>query len=94
MRLTTEQIRIIKETIARFMGENARVVLFGSRVDDRKRGGDIDLYVETDKQEYLQELRCKISLEEALDLHVDMIVRKPGQNHPIYNIAKSEGVRL
>jgi hypothetical protein len=27
-------------------------------------------------------------------LHVDLIVRKPGQDHPIHHISKSEGVRL
>ena len=28
-------------------GEAASLYLFGSRIDDDKRGGDIDLYIET-----------------------------------------------
>ncbi len=91
MRLTPEQTRTIKTTIHRVLDPAAQVWLFGSRVDDRRRGGDIDLYVETDNPELLRELKCKISLEEALDLHVDLVVKRPGQDHPIHHIAKSEG---
>lgn len=94
MRLTSNQTRLITDRIRHHFGAQAKIWLFGSRVDDHKRGGDVDLYVETDHPEILPELRCKISLEEALDLHVDLIVKKPGQNHPIHQIAKAEGVRL
>lgn len=47
MRLTPFQQRIIKDEVARIMGEGVRLLLFGSRTDDGRRGGDIDLYLET-----------------------------------------------
>lgn len=48
MRLTERERTAIKEAVERRFGPEARVKLFGSRVDDSRRGGDIDLYVETD----------------------------------------------
>ena len=48
MRLTDEQRSIIRSTARACYGEDATVLLFGSRLDDRRRGGDIDLLVETD----------------------------------------------
>jgi len=94
MRLTLSQTQLITDGVHRHFGAQAKIWLFGSRTDDCKRGGDVDLYVETDRPELLRELRCKISLEEALDLHVDLVVKKPGQSHPIHAIARAEGVLL
>lgn len=45
MRLNASQIEAIKQEAGHFFGARAGVWLFGSRVDDRQRGGDIDLYV-------------------------------------------------
>lgn len=47
MRLTFDERQVIKRVIAERFDPDARVFLFGSRVDDKRRGGDIDLYVET-----------------------------------------------
>jgi predicted nucleotidyltransferase len=44
MRLTTNQITAIREEAGR-LDPHAEVFLFGSRVDDSARGGDVDLLV-------------------------------------------------
>lgn len=46
MRITERQKKAILESVAKELGDAARVFLFGSRVDDNERGGDIDLMVE------------------------------------------------
>lgn len=46
MRLTAEQVTVIRQAVAEVLGDDAEVRLFGSRVDDKRKGGDIDLYIE------------------------------------------------
>ena len=48
MRLSELEIDAIKAAINKYFEQEARVYLFGSRVDEDKSGGDIDLYVETE----------------------------------------------
>lgn len=50
MRIPPNQSRIIRETVAEMFGPGARVFLFGSRLDEAARGGDIDLFVEIDQR--------------------------------------------
>lgn len=95
MRLTATQFKTIHQTTRQYFGADAAVWLFGSRADDRQRGGDIDLYVETAGPAPLRQvLRCKLELEEKLDLRVDLVIKAPGEDKPIFNIAKETGVRL
>ncbi len=44
MRLENYEVAAIKETCSHIF-TNGLVYLFGSRVDDHKKGGDIDLYL-------------------------------------------------
>lgn len=95
MRLSPSQIETIRDTARRNFGADASVWLFGSRVDDTRRGGDVDLYVESSqKNTLLSALRCKIALEDSLDLHVDLVIKEPGKDKPIYRLAKTQGVQL
>lgn len=57
MRMSEEDIFIIKSTILKYI-QNAKIILFGSRTDDNKKGGDIDILIQTDENVSLkQELR-------------------------------------
>jgi len=46
MRLTDDQIDAVRRITCRVMGSQARVRVFGSRLDDTALGGDLDLMVE------------------------------------------------
>ena len=78
MRLTTKQRTAIREEVTRIFGQNARVRLFGSRVDDEARGGDIDLHIESigDAADLLdQELRLNAHLLRRLgERRIDIVV--------------------
>ena len=95
MRLTRQQQQSILHIIHENFGCETNVWLFGSRTDDNQRGGDVDLYVESRQtQSLLSELQCKIILEQTLDLPVDLIIKQPGKDKPIYHIAKQQGIQL
>ena len=95
MRLTPEQTDTIRQRIRSCMGPHARIWLFGSRVDDSRRGGDVDIYVEPESAPSLESrLMCKSALADALDLNVDLIVQQPGRDLPIYRIARQSGISL
>ena len=42
MRLASWEVKEIKKTAKKIFGEDTKVYLFGSRVDNTKKGGDID----------------------------------------------------
>ncbi len=94
MRLTTRQIDTIKKTAQALLGDGAQVTLFGSRVDDSAKGGDVDLYIEIPQPDLMKKIRCKVSLQDQLDMPVDLIVKPYGDRSPIALIAKHEGIRL
>ncbi len=47
IRLATEETKTISDTIYGF-DKNAAIFLFGSRTDESKKGGDIDLLIISD----------------------------------------------
>ena len=77
MRLSSKEIYIIKNKVEVIFGE-ATIYLFGSRVDDTKQGGDIDLYISPSIEEnlYQKKVRIKTILEDILYKPVDVIVAK------------------
>jgi hypothetical protein len=99
MRLTSSQVQTIKTVIARVVNFPHRVWLFGSRVDDLQKGGDIDLLVETNEiVSNHAEVICRIygALIMALgDRKLDILFKDARtQNAPVFEIAKQTGIVL
>jgi len=96
MRLNAEETASIKRIIADVFGADATVRLFGSRVDDAKRGGDVDLYVTPAQRDdlYMRRVTCLGELERALPYPVDLVVAELEASRPIDRIALKNGVVL
>jgi uncharacterized protein len=99
MRLSPTQIDAIRRIVGEAFGARARVRLFGSRVDDHQRGGDIDLLVEVDQplaNRAAAAARLTAQLQRALgDQRIDVLLVDPEtQPLPIHAVARREGVAL
>lgn len=99
MRLTPSQVHIIKTVIARKLNLPHRIWLFGSRVDDQKRGGDIDLFIETDETiSNHADTICRVygALIMALgDRKLDILLKDAHtKDAPIFEVAKRTGIIL
>jgi predicted nucleotidyltransferase len=74
VRLTKPQTNTILQTVANWAGTNASVYLFGSRLNDQAKGGDIDLFIETHcALSLLLRAQIKMELEAKLGLPVDIV---------------------
>lgn len=99
MRLGPEEIRVIRDAVAALAGPGARVRVFGSRLRDDARGGDVDLLVEL--PEPAREpalLSARIAARVSRAMHgrkVDVVISAPNlQSLPIHDIARREGELL
>jgi len=98
MRLDARLVPSIVGAVRDQFGSNAGVWLFGSRTDDEARGGDIDLYIETDLDRDLVARRIRLAMAlEALigERRVDLVVRPRSRAPaPIDRIARRDGIPL
>ena len=88
MRLTDKEIEIIKSQTFKIFGES-QIYLFGSRIDDDKRGGNIDLFIipKNKKDSFQKKLLLKARLEDRLFKPVDIVVAKD-KDRPIEKEAR------
>ena len=99
MRLTGRQREEILRTVAEVFGDDATVTLFGSRVDDMDRGGDIDLMITTDTDAATarrRKVRFLVRLKQRIgDRRIDVVLRTPdSREREIHRVASSEGVPI
>ncbi len=99
MRITPEQIAAIRQGASQLAGSTARVWLFGSRVRDDERGGDVDLLLELDAPvAEPAQLSARLAARVSRAMYgrkVDVLIKAPNLMHlPIHTIALAEGIRL
>ncbi|MEO6320241.1 MAG: nucleotidyltransferase domain-containing protein [Polaromonas sp.] len=99
MRLTQDQQTVIRSASAEAFGAGVGVWLFGSRADDRKKGGDIDLLIcpgsDATDQLFSRKIRLLTQLERALgERKIDIVIEAPHDTRPIIEIAHATGVQI
>jgi len=78
MRLSFFEVESIVETFKEVF-EDGRIYLFGSRVDDSKKGGDIDLFLDVSHSDdiYRKKIRFLTKLEEKIgEQKIDVVFKK------------------
>ena len=103
MRLSKQQITLIINAISPFIAnESCELRLFGSRVHDEAKGGDIDLLLVTDKEKLLNSLllnKHKILAaikKEIGDQKIDLKIasQKEDQSDPFLKIILPDSITL
>ena len=98
MRLNNIQIKTIKKYTSQVFGKEAKVYLFGSRINDEKKGGDIDLLVVPaleieNERAKVNELNVKLILSLG-DQKIDIVVKRPSDIRYITEVALKTGIEL
>lgn len=92
MRLNENEISVIKSVVKK-IDPNAEVKLFGSRTDDNKKGGDIDLLIISDRIKFSEKISILIKLKEKIgEQKIDILIYNP--DNAFHKIAYNDGVSL
>ena len=93
MRLNEKYLQVIKKAFGEVF-EKGEVYLFGSRVDDTKKGGDIDLYLIVNKPNLKKKLKFLAKIKKELgEQKIDVVFQKD-TNRPIEKEAIKWGKRI
>jgi predicted nucleotidyltransferase len=101
MRLSEHEKETLKHAALACFGQGTRLRLFGSRANDQRKGGDIDLLIEsplTDPADiakahtrFLSQIYNRLG-EQKVDVLIDYPGR--GSQPPIFRVAQQEGILL
>lgn len=100
MRLKQTEIDAIKKVTRMVFGKNANTMLFGSRIDDSKKGGDIDLCIQYQPKEQTDniiglKIKFLVQLKKIIgDQKIDVLIDTGKQTNTIFSAVKKEGILL
>jgi predicted nucleotidyltransferase len=99
MRLTSYQQAQLKAITHEVCGDEAQLFVFGSRLDDNKKGGDIDLLIKlnqdvTNPAWIVAKVQAKAMIKLG-EQKIDVLIDAPNLTRlPIHDVALSQGVKL
>jgi len=95
MRITELEKNVIIDAVVN-VDPNAKVWLFGSRVDDNKKGGDIDIAIFSEKidKDVMQKIQVKRLICDRIgEQKIDIVTTNSGKE-AIFRLAVAEGIQL
>ena len=94
MRLSEEERALLKDELAK-ISPDAKIYLFGSRVDDGKRGGDIDLLIVSKQLKKRDLRRLRLAFYERFgEQKVDILLEDGSFTDPFIRMVRSQAVPL
>jgi predicted nucleotidyltransferase len=99
MRISEYEIESIKSLAHRHFGKDVQVFLFGSRAEDQKRGGDIDLFISNPNSAQLK-IKAKVNFIADLifqigEQKIDVVLDNPAaKNSVFFKTIYQTGIRL
>ena len=100
MRLSKFEIDSIKEVTKSVFGEDATAILFGSRLDNNKKGGDIDLLIKCNKrisfaEKYQLKLKFLLEIKKLIgDQRIDVLIETVNLKTRIFDTVNNGGSEL
>lgn len=95
MRLNDNEARAIREEVS-LLDPQAELFLYGSRMDDNARGGDIDLLVVSDKLELRDVLQLRMRILDRIGWQrLDLVARRRNElTDALATMARETGQKL
>jgi len=93
MRISEHERQVLVKAVQKF-DCSALIWLFGSRVDNSKRGGDIDVAVLSDKIHIKEKMQLKRAIYNELgEQKIDLVISGDGKE-PFFRLAIENGIRI
>ena len=93
MRISDNEKQVIVDAILQ-ADPSAKIYLFGSRVDDTQKGGDIDILIFSNKIGFKEKLKIKTNIFHKIEEQKIDIVVAQDKNDPFIRLALENGVLL
>jgi predicted nucleotidyltransferase len=94
MRLDEKTRMAIKNAVLS-LDSNAKVFLFGSRTDDSKKGGDIDILVLSDKLKFSDKIQILTNIFKQIEEQkIDIIIAKSLDDSPFVKFISNQVIPL
>jgi predicted nucleotidyltransferase len=93
MRIIDTEKQVMIEAVKKADTE-AALWLFGSRTDDTKKGGDIDIAILSPKIDLMKKIQIRRDILDRIgEQKIDIIVSRDGSD-PFFRLAQETGIRI